>query len=165
MIAKIVYQRVSRLCRDGTYTKCLHMLLYIYYFLTLHSALYFFAFSFGNHSLPLLQRWIVTVSNKKQSKYKISEAYRSGQTALGRSPWQGGAATHTQVVFPAGQPDRTWHVVVSGRSRDTDRHVANPVARSHSLIYCKLTSPDAIFIQGTVNHHNFILKWMVREKE
>ena len=154
------------------------------------------------------------VSNKKQSKHKISEAYRSGQTALGRSPCQGGAVTHvhrrsnpciqtalgrspcqggaaTHVhrwsslpvrLHSAGRrvreeprhmytgslpcrPDRTRHVVVSGRSRDTNTYVANPVARPHSLKYCKLTSPDAIFIQGTVNHHNFILKWMVREKE
>ena len=65
------------------------MLLYFYYFLTLQSALYFFAFTPEVDSDSKLK-----VSNKKQSKHKISEAYRSGQTALGRSLCQGGATTH-----------------------------------------------------------------------
>ena len=54
IIAKIVHQRVGRLHVGMAYAPSLHGEsgdLYFYYFLTLHSALYFFAFSFGNHSL------------------------------------------------------------------------------------------------------------------
>ena len=78
----------------------------------------------------------------------------AGQTALGRSPCQGGAATHVHRRSNPCQPDRTRQVAVSGRSRDTvhrrsnscrpdctqlvtvpgrscntDTHVANPVGQ------------------------------------
>ena len=94
------------------------------------------------------------VSNKKQTKHKISEAYRSGQTALGRSPCQGGAATHVhrQSSLPdrphsAGhrvreeprhtytgdlpcRPDCTRQVAVSGRSRDTRTQAVFPAGQT-----------------------------------
>ena len=77
----------------------------------------------------------------------------AGQTALGRSPCQGRAATHVHRRSNPCQPDRTRQVAVSGRSRnthrqsnpcrpdrtqlvtmpgrsrDTDTHVANPVGQ------------------------------------
>ena len=65
----------------------------------------------------------------------------AGQTALGRSPCQGGAATHARSN-PC-RPDHTRQVTVSGRSRDTDTHVANPVGQITLIKYCKLTSLDA----------------------
>ena len=79
----------------------------------------------------------------------------AGQTALGRSPCQGGAATHVHRRSNPCRPDHTRQVAVSGRSR---RHSWLPsqggaatqihmwptlLARSHSLKYCKLTSRDA----------------------
>ena len=145
------------------------------------------------------------VSNKKQSKHKISEMYRSGQTALGRWPCQGGATTHlhrqsslparphsagccvreepqdtrSQAVFPAGQtalsrlpcqgraarhkytgglpcwPDHTRQMLPCQGGNATQIHMwPTQMEASHSLKYYKLTSLDAIFIQGTVNHHN-----------
>ena len=42
----------------------------------------------------------------------------AGQTVLGRSPCQGGAATHVHRRSNPCWPDRTWQVAVSGRSRD-----------------------------------------------
>ena len=155
-----------------------------------------------------LDHWMPVQSNF--SDWKAA----GGQSALGRSPCQGGATTHMYSwssmparLHSAGHrvreepwhtctgglpcwPDRTWQVAVSGRSHDTRAQVVFPAcqtahgrspcqggdatqihmwptlfARSHSLKYCKLTSLDAIFIQGTINHHNFILKGMVREQQ
>ena len=92
----------------------------------------------------------------------------AGQTALGRSPCQGGAATHVHRRSNPCRPDRTLQVTVSGRSRDTHTQAVIPagqtalswspcqggaatqihmwptlLARSHSLKYRKLTSLDA----------------------
>ena len=92
----------------------------------------------------------------------------AGQTALGRLPCQGGAATHVHRQSNPCRPDRTRHVAVSGRSRDTHIQAVIPAgqtalswspcqggaatqihmwptlfARSHLLKYCKLTSLDA----------------------
>ena len=92
----------------------------------------------------------------------------AGQTALGRSPCQGGVATRVHRRSNPCRPDRTRQVAVSGRSRDTRTQVVIPAgqtthrwspcqggaatqihmwptlfARSHSLKYCKLTSLDA----------------------
>ena len=53
----------------------------------------------------------------------------AGQTALGRSPCKGGATTHVHRRSNPCRPDRTRQVAVSGRSRDTDTHVANPVGQ------------------------------------
>ena len=53
----------------------------------------------------------------------------AGQTALGRSPCQGGAVTHVHRRSNPCRPDRTQLVTVPGRSRDTDTHVANPVGQ------------------------------------
>ena len=53
----------------------------------------------------------------------------AGQTALGRSPCQGGAATHLHRQSNPCRPDRTKLVTMPGRSRDTDTHVANPVGQ------------------------------------
>ena len=91
----------------------------------------------------------------------------AGQTTLGRSPCQGGAATHVHRRSNPCRPDRTRQVAVSGRSRDTRTQAVIPagqtalswspcqggaatqiqmwpnlLARSHSLKYCKLTSFD-----------------------
>ena len=88
----------------------------------------------------------------------------AGQTTLGRSLCQGGAATHVyrQSGLPC-RPDPTRQVAVSGRSCDTCTQAVIPagqtalswspcqggaaaqihmLARSHSLKYCKLTSLD-----------------------
>ena len=67
----------------------------------------------------------------------------AGQTALGRSPCQGGAATHVHRRSNPCWPDHTRQVAVSGRSHDTDAHVANPVGQITLIKYCKLTSLDA----------------------
>ena len=91
-------------------------------------------------SLPARCTRQVAMSGKSCDT-RTQAVFLAGQTALIRSPCQERATTHTGGL-PC-RPDRTWQVVVSGRSRDTDTHVANPVARSHSLIYCKLTSLDA----------------------
>ena len=92
----------------------------------------------------------------------------AGQTTLGRSPCQGGAATHVHRQSNPCRPDRTRQVAVSGRSRDTHTQAVIPasqtalswspcqggattqihmwptlLARSLLLKYCKLTSFDA----------------------
>ena len=57
----------------------------------------------------------------------------AGQIALGRSPCQGGAATHVHRLSNPCWPDHTWQVAVSGRSRDTrSQAVKSLPARSHS---------------------------------
>ena len=53
----------------------------------------------------------------------------AGQTALGRSPCQGGAATHVHRQSNPCWPDHTQLVTMPGRSCDTDTHVANPVGQ------------------------------------
>ena len=53
----------------------------------------------------------------------------AGQTALGRSPCQGGAATNVHKRSNPRRPDRTRQVAVSGRSRDT----RSPAAADHTL--------------------------------
>ena len=56
----------------------------------------------------------------------------AGQTALGRSPCQGGAATHIHRRSNPCRPDRTWQVAVSGRSCDTrSQAVKSLPARPH----------------------------------
>ena len=60
----------------------------------------------------------------------------AGQTALGRSPCQGGAATHVHRRSNPCRPDRTRQVAVSGRSRDTrSQAVKSLPARPHSAGY------------------------------
>ena len=57
----------------------------------------------------------------------------AGQTALGRSPCQGGAATHIHRRSNPCRPDHTRQVAVSGRSRDTHSQVVKSLpARPHS---------------------------------
>ena len=57
----------------------------------------------------------------------------AGQTALGRSPCQRGAATHAHRRSNPCRPDRTWQVAVSGRSRDTHTQAVKSLpARPHS---------------------------------
>ena len=57
----------------------------------------------------------------------------AGQIALGRSPCQGGAATHVHRQSNPCRPDRTRQVAVSGRSRDTCSQVVKSLpARPHS---------------------------------
>ena len=57
----------------------------------------------------------------------------AGQTALGRLPCQGGAATHVHRRSNPCRPDRTRQVAVSGRSRDTrSQAVKSLPARAHS---------------------------------
>ena len=57
----------------------------------------------------------------------------AGQTALGRSPCQGGAATHLHRRSNPCRPDRTRQVAVSGKSRDThSQEVKSLPARPHS---------------------------------
>ena len=57
----------------------------------------------------------------------------AGQTALGRSPCQGGAATHAHRRSNPCRPDRTRQVAMSGRSRDTrSQAVKSLPARPHS---------------------------------
>ena len=57
----------------------------------------------------------------------------AGQTALGRSPCQGGAATHVHRRSNPCRPDRTRQVAVSGRSHDTrSQAVKSLPARPHS---------------------------------
>ena len=57
----------------------------------------------------------------------------AGQIALGRSPCQGGAATHVHRQSNPCRPDRTRQVAVSGRSRDTHTQVVKSLpARPHS---------------------------------
>ena len=56
-----------------------------------------------------------------------------GQTALGRSPCQGGASTHVHRRSNPCLPDRTRQVAVSGRSRDTRTQAVKSLpARPHS---------------------------------
>ena len=50
----------------------------------------------------------------------------AGQTALGRSPCQGGAATHVHRRSNPCRPDRTRQVTVPGRSRDTRTQAVIP---------------------------------------
>ena len=57
----------------------------------------------------------------------------AGQTALGRSPCQGGAATHVHRRSNPCRPDRTRQVAVSGRSRNTRTQAVKSLpARPHS---------------------------------
>ena len=57
----------------------------------------------------------------------------AGQTTLGRSPCQGGAATHVHRRSNPCRPDRTRQVAVSGRSRDTRTQAVKSLpARPHS---------------------------------
>ena len=57
----------------------------------------------------------------------------AGQTALGRSLCQGGAATHAHRRSNPCRPDRTRQVAVSGRSRDTRTQAVKSLpARPHS---------------------------------
>ena len=57
----------------------------------------------------------------------------AGQTALGRSPCQGGAATHVHSRSNPCRPDRTRQVTMSGRSRDTRTQAVKSLpARPHS---------------------------------
>ena len=57
----------------------------------------------------------------------------AGQTTLGRSPCQGGAATHVHRQSNPYRPDRTRQVAVSGRSRDTHTQAVKSLpARPHS---------------------------------
>ena len=61
-------------------------------------------------------------------------------------PRQGRAAIHVHRGFPC-RPEHTWQVAVSGRSRNTGTHVANPAGQLKLIklcMYCKLTSLDAI---------------------
>ena len=98
--------------------------------------------------------WQVAVSGRSRDTH--SQAVKlipAGETALGKSPCQGGAATHIhrrssllarphsaghhareepRHTYTGGhpcRPDRTQLVTVPGRSRNTDTHVANPVGQ------------------------------------
>ena len=54
----------------------------------------------------------------------------SGQTALGRSPCQGGAATRVHRRSNPCRPDRTRQVAMSGRSRDTRTQAVIPAGQT-----------------------------------
>ena len=54
----------------------------------------------------------------------------AGQTALGRSPCQGGAVTHVHRRSNPCRPDRTRQVAVSGRSRDTRTQAVIPAGQT-----------------------------------
>ena len=76
--------------------------------------------------------WQVAVSGRSHDT-RTQAVFPAGQTALGRSPCQGGAATHIHMRSNPCRPDRTWQVAVSGRSRDTlTQAVKSLPARPHS---------------------------------
>ena len=75
----------------------------------------------------------------------------AGQTALGRSPCQGGAATHIHRWSNPCRPDRTWQVAVSGRSRDTrSQAVKSLPARPHSAGRRVREEPRHTFTGGQI---------------
>ena len=70
----------------------------------------------------------------------------AGQTALGRSPCQGGAATHIHRQSNPCRPDHTRQVAVSGRSRNTrSQAVKSLPARPHSAGHRVREEPQHTF--------------------
>ena len=75
----------------------------------------------------------------------------AGQTALGRSPYQGGAATHIHRRSNPCRPDRTRQVAVSGRSRDTHSQAVKSLpARPHSAGRRVREEPRHTFTGGQI---------------
>ena len=77
----------------------------------------------------------------------------AGQTALGRSPCQGGAATHVHRRSNPCRPDRTRQVAVSGRSRDTRTQAVKSLpARLHSAGHHASEEPRHRYTCGQHGH-------------
>ena len=74
-----------------------------------------------------------------------------GQTALGRSPCQGGAVTHVHRRSNPCRPDCTRQVAVSGRSRDTrSQAVKSLPARPHSAGHRVREEPRHTYTGGQI---------------
>ena len=75
----------------------------------------------------------------------------AGQTALGRSPCQGGPTTHAHRRSNPCRPDRTRQVAVSGRSRDTrSQAVKSLPARLHSAGHRVREEPQHTLTGGQI---------------
>ena len=75
----------------------------------------------------------------------------AGQTALSRSPCQGGTATHAHRWSNPCRPDRTRQVAVSGRSCDTrTQAVKSLLARPHSAGRRVREEPRHMFTGGQI---------------
>ena len=84
----------------------------------------------------------------------------AGQTALSRSPCQGGAATHIHRRSNPCWPDRTQQVTVSGKSRDTrSQAVKSLPARPHSAGRRVREEPRHMFTGGQIPAGQTALGW------